>query len=288
MQKMFLLLISVLTTVPLFAGNSKKVAADSGKTMNLARTSLALVSASSCNGDRPLSNKYYGILNAFDGGENIVNKINYPYWLGNCTQEEWIEVEFSCPVSINSLILEGSTQCNVTLYFENGEEKVFKKIVDIVELDKINPISSRPRYAYTDSIITPTTNNKTIKFDGAMNGVNKVRLTFTGINAQLSELKIMGFPPDGHKYKVGKPRLKVTKKDSLLEANDVYRNWIDKTYGAKAVETKVVETEDSFIYIYRKDDKTLLKVIVNKKSGLGKIETGKENKEEKAKRGIKK
>lgn len=226
MNKSILILITVIITWPVFCNNLKNVSEDSGKTINLARTSLALVSASSCNGDRPISNKFYGILNAFDGESNWINKINYSYWMPNCNEEEWIEVEFSNPVSLTSLKLAGSTQCNATLYFEKGREKVFPKIVPLMEepTRSVQPLISSTYHLDTKKA------DANLKFEEVMIGVRKVRLTFLSNNSRLNELQIMGFPPEGKKYKVGKPRLKVTEKDSLLAANDAYRNWLERTW----------------------------------------------------------
>ena len=55
----------------------KEIIRGTAHPINLCRTSLVSVAASSVNGSRPLNNIYYGIRNAFDGGENLINNINY-------------------------------------------------------------------------------------------------------------------------------------------------------------------------------------------------------------------
>src|SRR5690349_6138815 len=88
----------------LFAGvssaqqqSSPPAAAGAGATrLNLARTSLATVSASSVNGRRALDNEFYGIQKAFDdGGMKGDNGINYNYWMAEAGEfRPWVIVQF--------------------------------------------------------------------------------------------------------------------------------------------------------------------------------------------------
>jgi hypothetical protein len=72
---------------------------------NLANTSLATVSGSPVNGNRPIDNPYYGVLNLFDEGTHFINGLNYDYWLGEAPapNPQWVEVRFSAPVTVTSL-----------------------------------------------------------------------------------------------------------------------------------------------------------------------------------------
>lgn len=250
-----------------------------GTSINLARTSLAMVHASSCNGDRPLSNKYYGILNAFDQGSNLVNNINYSDWLPKCTQQEWVEVEFSSPVALSALILEGASQCNATLCFAKGGEKVFQEIVQKrnIHINRRGSLTHEEliKEKSNTSILpihSSSSGNSVLEFNQVVEGIIKIRLTFTGNNVSLAEFKVMGMPPAAKSFKVGTPHLKVTKADALLEANSVYDIWIEATYGLKAIKAKKIsETKNSITYFYKKGDKILAKVVVDKKSGIGRI-----------------
>jgi len=83
------------------------VACDSD--VNLGRTSIASVSASSVNGKREMDNVFYGIVNAFDDGKNVRNGIPYTYWLPEPDDTECsVEVLFSRPVEIRSISVDGS------------------------------------------------------------------------------------------------------------------------------------------------------------------------------------
>lgn len=51
--------------------------------IDISRLSITHVSASGVNGERSLNYKYYGVLNLFDNGDNVINGINYAYRLSN-------------------------------------------------------------------------------------------------------------------------------------------------------------------------------------------------------------
>src|SRR6185503_9684694 len=73
--------------------------------INLARTSLASVDASSTNGPREMENPYYGVLNAFDDGENWIDNHNYTYWESHLEEQPYIDVHFDVPVTLTRVEL---------------------------------------------------------------------------------------------------------------------------------------------------------------------------------------
>lgn len=73
---------------------------------NLAKLNDTFVDASSVNGGRPLDNVFYGALNLFDGGDNVVNNINYTYWMSDSAPRHWIKLRFGAPVEVRSILLE--------------------------------------------------------------------------------------------------------------------------------------------------------------------------------------
>ena len=74
--------------------------------INLGKLNDTVVDASSVNGGRALDNQFYGLRNLFDGGENLINGINYTYWLTDTATRHWVKVRFAAPVEIRSIMLE--------------------------------------------------------------------------------------------------------------------------------------------------------------------------------------
>src|SRR5687768_6548216 len=94
----------LLFVVSLFLFHDRVAAADHRPTINLARTSIAAVSASSVNGTRAMDNRFYGVVNAFDDGNNWHDNINYSYWLANHGGNAVADVYFDVPVTVKSVI----------------------------------------------------------------------------------------------------------------------------------------------------------------------------------------
>jgi hypothetical protein len=57
-------------------------------------------------GGGPDAERFYGVRNAFDGGSNIINGINYSSW--NAGPEAFVIVRFSQPVTVTGMVVEGS------------------------------------------------------------------------------------------------------------------------------------------------------------------------------------
>ena len=149
--------------------------------INLARTSLASVTASSVNGSRTMNNVFYGVLNAFDDGNNWHNSINYTYWLTGGDPRPWVDVKFDQPVSINAIVVEGGPTFSTQFEFAKGGER---------------------HYLEADG---------ELKLDRALHRVERVRLTFEqeSGNVQVHEICVLGYVPSGWEYEVGTPRLLV-------------------------------------------------------------------------------
>ena len=74
--------------------------------VNLGRLSIARVFAGGRNGG-PDAEGFYGVRNAFDGGSNIINGINYSTWDAG-SPEDYIIVRFSRPVTVTGVVVQGS------------------------------------------------------------------------------------------------------------------------------------------------------------------------------------
>ena len=74
--------------------------------VNLGKLGDTFIDAGSVNGGRKLDNVFYGVLNLFDGGHNVVDNINYTHWLSDSATRHWLKLRFSAPVEIRSILVE--------------------------------------------------------------------------------------------------------------------------------------------------------------------------------------
>ena len=208
--------------------------------VNLGRTSIAAVAASSVNGGRALDDQFYGVLNAFDDGNNLINNINYTSWLGN-GGSEWVEIHFDHPVTITSIHVEANPNplkgFETKLTFDKGGEKSFPDLNRVLEL---------PQKAH---------------------GVKRVRVTVpqpAGIPT-IQEIRVMGHVPPGVVYRVGKPRLHITGRTGLALAKAEFEKWrlalaVPSTFKTKEDERNVEVT-------FSANGMDLLKVTIDKATG---------------------
>ena len=148
--------------------------------VNLARTSLASVSASSVNGGRGLDNVYYGVLNAFDDGSNWHKEINYTYWLSSPGDlQPWVEVSFDIPVDISAVVVEGGPRYSTMFIDSEGNKRHAPPVSSVLRLEQVVP------------------------------GVAKVRLTFIKGrgNVEVYEIRILGPRLRGATFEVCAPRI---------------------------------------------------------------------------------
>lgn len=210
--------------------------------INLGRTSLARVCASSVNGARSLANKYYGILNAFDDGNNWIGHINYTYWLSGGDSRPWIEVAFDHPVSVASVLVEGAPPFTAQFDFVEDGQQI---------------------YPENDNRLDPET---------ILHGVTKVRLTFEQeqANVRVHEIRIMGYVHPDITYTEGKPRLLVTDRGARAIAKEAYRSWLVEflpyTSGPK------VRKEDGRItFTYHRNGLDFVRITVDTSTGDVKV-----------------
>jgi len=205
--------------------------------VNLARTSLARVGASSVNGDRALANPHYGVLNAFDGGENWIDGINYTYWLSAAEQNPWIEVRFDETVTLTEIHVEGGPPFVVRLSMARGGEQDRPEIV-----------------------------KDAVQFEEPVPGVRGVRLTFQEKKSvRVNEVRVMGYAPPDVVCREGRPRVMVTKRSAELAADEAFAAWERSMWDG--VRTRVEEATAAFVITYYRRDLPLLEVRVDKRSG---------------------
>jgi hypothetical protein len=203
--------------------------------INLARTSLAAVSASSVNGDRPLDSPYYGVLNLFDEGTNRHNGTAYPYWLSNCESRPWVEVRFDRPVTIAAIEVGRGPAFLGRLIMEKGGEQAIPE--------------SKDRY----------------KLPTPRSGVRAVRITFEMEQSPLPkgvhELRILGYAPAGAEFRVERPRVVLTRAHVKAVAQERFREWKEKLLG-KTRETVTPRKDGTWEVRFFRGDVELLQVVV--------------------------
>jgi len=170
--------------------------------INLARTNLASVSVSSVNGGRAQTNRYYGVLNLFDGGENWHNGINYTTWLSNGEPQPRVEIRFAEPVTVRSVEVEGGRAFRTELFMKKGGQ-----------VDRLDPGRPQP-------------------------GVVRVRLTFPGPNVSVHEVRVMGYAAPGTAIEVRKPRIAMTRAHALAIARERFDEWRHGLVGSPVPEVR--------------------------------------------------
>lgn len=238
-------------TMPTVEPNPSSEVASMDERVNLGRTSLASVVASSVNGDRSMDNRFYGILKAFDdGGKPEDNGITYSNWLAQAGDTRpWVEVRFDEPVMVQSLVIEGGPAFRAELTLSGGEVEYVAKGEAVRKLEKL------------------------------YKGVKAVRLTFEPSEKEaaagpvrVDEIRVLGFVPKEVKYTVGDPRLLVTARTAELATKDAFRVWQAKMLG-EGVKAETKETKEAFVTTYRKGDVELLRVVVRKSDGKVTMDT---------------
>jgi hypothetical protein len=244
-------IIMVAGTVLAIAAYRGALAADcdyEAKTINLARTSLAWVLASSVNGGRAMDNEYYGILNAFDDDKGNSNGgITYTHWLGSYN-EEWVEVSFAEPVRVSSIAVDNGPRFSALLWLADGSQRPCGEAQGLLVLKE------------------------------PADEVTKVRLRFDEVprrppgNEGVREIRVFGSVPIGVPYDVQLPRIIVDEHVAKLAAKERFGEWHQALIAG--VEPNIEETEDSYriLYVRQADGLPVFRVVVDKETNRVQVE----------------
>ena len=152
--------------------------------INLARLSITHVSASSVNGDRKLDNKYYGVLNLFDRGENLIRRINYTTWLTDAQVAHWVTLRFDSPVTVHAVIVETTGERRPAEYAIECTQVHHDQRV-IRELESVKLKSFKVVETFAEPLV----------------GVEEIKIIFPGPGIiEVAEIKILGTPPQDIKW----------------------------------------------------------------------------------------
>lgn len=217
--------------------------------INLARTSLAKVDASSVNSGRLLNDVHYGIQNAFDDGQHWYTDVNYTNWISSFEIRPWIEIQFECPVTITSIFVEQAPPFTTTFYYAKGGQTDFKTVKEQLTLGS-------PIY-----------------------GVNRVKLSFDRGDetiVRVFEVKVLGYPPHNAEFSEGIPDLVVSDPEVLGQCEKRARKVLDdwkRTFLASDYTPKRQETENSIMFTFGDGiEMDYLRVTIDKETHLETIE----------------
>ena len=186
-----LMLVTALLVKGCWAGGSKY----NSVLVDISRLSITSVCASSVNGNKPLTNRHYGVLNLFDDGFNFINNINYTYWLTDAQTRHWIKLSFSKPVIIHSVLVETTGKHRPKEYALELSQitRNLKRIIK--DYDSIPIKGFRTTYRLPE----PVPN------------INQVVIIFPGPEMiEVSEIKVMGQAPDEIDLTRHKPLIALT------------------------------------------------------------------------------
>ena len=159
--------------------------------IDLARLSITHVSASSVNGDRELDNKYYGVLNLFDRGENFIRKINYTTWLTDAQVTHWVTLRFDSPVGVHAVIIETTSKRRPAEYaIECTQVHHDQRVLREFESVKLKSFKVVERFAEP------------------LLGVDEIRIIFPGPGIiEVAEITVLGIPPQNTKWNSRQPEI---------------------------------------------------------------------------------
>jgi len=153
------------------------------------------------NAGRELDDVFYGVLNLFDGGENVVNNINYTYWLSASETRHSVKLRFKQPLSVFQIIVEfnraqhfPSDSSGPSLRPEGFAVDVTSLIDDSEQIEKLPAVN-------VDSFREIYPLNK------VLNDVVELTLVFPGPSMiEVAEIYVRGAPPM-QKYDLDGPKL---------------------------------------------------------------------------------
>lgn len=166
--------------------NASGVAQNQPSLKNVARLCPAFTYANSVNGGSGVEDSpFYGARNAFDGGQHVVNNINYSTWAPG-QKSDWIQIRFAnntIPLTVEALAVQVDEAgylpdtMQATLTYLDGKQQQFPAV----------------------SMTNPMT---TFKLSAAMQNVSVVRLEFQAKQMfQITEIQVLGQPsPNCHVF----------------------------------------------------------------------------------------
>ncbi len=171
--------------------------------VNVAKLGDTFVDASSVNAGRELDNVFYGVLNLFDGGDNIVNNINYTYWLTDSATRHWVKLRFRAAVEVHSILVEFNAAQAFPAERPRPSRRPEGFALDVVRLiggsEQIEKLPSVNVDGFR--VIYP--------LDAVLSDVTELMFVFPGPSmTEVAEIEVMGVPSGGHSQIGQGPRIR--------------------------------------------------------------------------------
>ena len=173
-------------------------------TVNLGRLSITSVYGFA-NGGRRTDDRFYGVLNLFDEGKNIVNNINYTSWHTGGPKggdNNWVLIRFAVPVEIRRVMVR--------------LKQTFQKLPDHYELY----VRTEKAILFKNvGIIKLSERDNTYNVPEPIQNVRELLLNFLPDDQYLEveELELYGAVPPGTNLKSVKPSVAEDSRESLSE-----------------------------------------------------------------------
>jgi len=239
--------------------------------INLARTSLASVDASSVNGERTMDSPYYGVTNAFDNNNHWIDKINYSAWMPDREELPFIEIRFDVPVTLTTIEVEAAcTLLTARVTFADGGEESL-----VVPEQRALPAKD-PGARSTPPFMTPPaipvgpdamTVTRIVPSEPVA-GVLGLRLQFQRQpmgGSTVHEIRVMGTPPHDAEYEVRIPRVVSSARNARLAAKALLEEWKQSLF--EGLTPEVDERTEDVIVTYTKQGQPVCRVRMEKASG---------------------
>lgn len=229
--------------------------------INLGRTSLASVDASGVNGGRSLSSPHYGVLNAFDDGENRIDGLPYSSWLDHPGNDSRVQVRFDRPVTVVALKILRSPPVSARLKRSNGEVLLL-------------PGTPPARAAVGDKdallgalLLSLDQLDRDLPLPAPLSEVLEVELIFpVGESVgSVEEILILGHVPPGSAYTVGLPRIELTPRNVGLMADEAFLDWLQAALREKP--KRIEESATHWIHTFALEGVPVMRVSIDKRTG---------------------
>jgi len=237
--------------------------------VDLGRTTLASVRASSVNGGRGQGNPYYGIPNAFDDGRHVIHGIHYTEWLPDSTPPQWVEICFERPVTVAKVEADYTGDVFAPIPTELRGEPASAPPVDRSAPDpQKTPAAGRCRASLYDPagklLFQADFEGTRLLFPAAIENVGRIRLTFQVFNLHVADIRILGHIPATVAWQESNPRFDADPRDAEEYGRIVFDDWFDALKGK--ITTRREDLGEVFSIIFESDGVILFQADIDKRT----------------------
>ncbi len=225
--------------------------------INLGRTSISRVYASSVNGNRSMANKFYGVRNLFDKGNNYINKLNYTSWLTDSESKHWVKLKFTENAEVHKVLVEVgnvsdkySKQSRIPnefvlkIEYLNDDKNIISKTLDSISIKK---------FITTYSLPEPIKN------------VKSVTILFFGERIiEVHEIQVLGKLQTKNVNISVLPQIDIDKEEIIKSGKAYISSHIKNKY-SNVTNIAIEKAKKGWIYKIKYKDKDILKIHFDEK-----------------------